>query len=134
MPETTINRPQYADNWAFLNHKCLPTNVDGLAHHIVERRGRFLFLEVKRGESTSDGQQFMLEALARIPQFDVVIVHSLRADPDDKNCRAVLPIAIQKYDRTGKLGEMQPCDADQFRLKYAQWFRSQRVSEDKEVS
>jgi len=85
MPETTINRPQYADNWAFLQHTSLPTNVDGMTWHLTERCGRFLFLEVKRGESLSDGQKYMLEALARIPQFDVVIVHSLQADPDEKN-------------------------------------------------
>lgn len=25
-----------------------------------------------------------------------------------------MALKIHKYDRTGKLGEMQPCDADQF--------------------
>lgn len=126
MADSVIERKQYADNWAFLEHPSLPTNVDGIAHHITERGGRFLFIEVKRGENVSVGQRIMLSALARIPEFDVVIVHSLHDDPDDKNCRRVIPYAVQKFDKAGKLCDSEACDPEQFKLRYAQWFRTQK--------
>jgi hypothetical protein len=120
------NKTQYAENWAFLQHKCLPTNVDGITWHITERGGRFLFIEVKRGEDISGGQGFMLEALAKLPEFDVIIVHSLMDTPDEKNCRRVIPYAIQQYDKQGRLGDKEYCDEEKFRLRYHQWFRTQK--------
>lgn len=48
-----------------------PSNIDG----IDERNGHFLFYEIKQlNEQTSEGQQRMLEALAKMPKTTVLIV------------------------------------------------------------
>lgn len=53
------------------NPKFCPCNIDG----IVERKGKILLMEWKRqNEGFSDGQRFLLKALARSPDITVVIV------------------------------------------------------------
>jgi hypothetical protein len=59
------------------NPKFCPSNIDGIA----ERKGYVLIMEWKRkGETFSDGQKFLLQALAKLPRFQVVII---RGDTDD---------------------------------------------------
>ena len=49
-----------------------PSNVDG----ICERRGNFLVMEWKRNnESISKGQEYLLKAFARLPNFIVLIIY-----------------------------------------------------------
>jgi hypothetical protein len=115
--------PQYADDWGFLNHRCLPTNVDGLTYHLVERKARFLLLEVKRNsEDMSTGQRIMLSALARIPQFTVILLHSRLAVSDDKNGRAVIPNYYHKMGTDGELGSIVMTTPEDFRGRYVGWF------------
>jgi hypothetical protein len=53
------------------NPKFLPSNVDGIA----ERNGKFLIMEWKRPfERVSKGQEFLLKALAKTPNFVVIII------------------------------------------------------------
>jgi hypothetical protein len=53
------------------NTKFLPSNVDGIA----ERNGKFLVMEWKRpNERISKGQEFLLKALAKTPNFVVIII------------------------------------------------------------
>ena len=53
------------------NPKFLPSNVDGIA----ERNGKFLVMEWKRpNEKISKGQEFLLKALAKTPNFVVIII------------------------------------------------------------
>lgn len=62
-------------DWTALNvcfaHGIRVSDIDG----IVERRGSFLVLEGTRaGLSKKKGQQMMLEALARLPGFTVIMI------------------------------------------------------------
>ena len=53
------------------NPNFCPSNVDGIA----ERNGKFLIMEWKRpNERISKGQEFLLKALAKLPNFVVVII------------------------------------------------------------
>jgi hypothetical protein len=53
------------------NPKFLPSNVDGIA----ERNGKFFIMEWKRPhEKISEGQQYLLKALAKNTNFIVVII------------------------------------------------------------
>ena len=53
------------------NPKFLPSNVDGIA----ERNGKFMIMEWKRpNEKISKGQEFLLKALAKTPNFVVIII------------------------------------------------------------
>jgi hypothetical protein len=53
------------------NSKFLPSNVDGIA----ERNGKFLIMEWKRpNERISKGQELLLKALAKLPNFVVIII------------------------------------------------------------
>lgn len=59
------------------NQKFCPSNIDGIA----ERKGYVLVMEWKRkGEKVSRGQKLLLQALANVPKFQVVII---RGDTDD---------------------------------------------------
>ena len=54
------------------NPKILPCDID----MIIERKGKFLVGEWKReGESMSQGQVLLLQALAKQSQFVVVVIH-----------------------------------------------------------
>ena len=53
------------------NENFLPSDLDGIA----ERNGHFLIMEWKRpGEKMSDGQKYLLKALAANPKFMVVVI------------------------------------------------------------
>ena len=53
------------------NPNFVPSNVDG----ICERKGKFLVMEWKRqGEKVSKGQQILLQSLASLHNFMVVII------------------------------------------------------------
>jgi hypothetical protein len=114
-----FHNKQYAEDWSFLDHKSLPTNLDGL----VERRGHFLLLEVKRGEQTSEGQLIMLEALARQEKWTVMLVHSRRLEPGEFNERAVVPWAYEVIMPSGE-HEVRTVTLEQFKERYAEWFRT----------
>lgn len=116
----TFYRPQYAEDWGFLDHHCLPTNMDGL----VERHGHFLLLEVKRGDMQSEGQRIMLEALARLPNWTVIVVHSRSTAEDDMHSRPVEPWA---YEVVGE-GHGGSCDPEEFKLRYRRWFLTKEKS------
>lgn len=120
------NRPQYAENWGFLQHSSLPSNVDGISCHITERRGNFLFQEVKRGEPLPTGQNILLEGLARLPQFVVLVVRSEMVPPDDKNCREVVPRFYNYYyNDNGVILLSSPIktNPEHFRNLYHRWFK-----------
>lgn len=110
-------RPQYAEDWTFLDHPCLPTNMDG----ITERHGRFLVLEVKRGEEISTGQHIMLERLSKVPKFTVVVVWSRHTPADDKNGREVQPwfYRVVNGDTLEDPVFTNPLD---FKRRYTRWF------------
>ena len=121
MPDK-IKRPQYADNWAFLHHLCLPTNVDGLFHTTQsDQFNRCLFIEVKRGEDLSEGQQRMLFWVADHKDFTVIVLHSKHAEADDRNLREVIPVGYQVI-RNRQMGTVQPVTPEAFALRYQQWF------------
>lgn len=69
-------------DWAFLGpafpgNGMAPMDVDGL----FERHGYFLVLESKLpGDELSGGQERALQALARLPQFLVVVVEGVPPD------------------------------------------------------
>src|ERR1035438_9716719 len=55
----------------------LPTDIDGITHRFGRggRPDRFLVTEIKHGnEGMSGGQEFMLRALAALPNFTVLLV------------------------------------------------------------
>lgn len=54
------------------NPKVLPSDLD----LIYERKGHFLIAEFKRGkEKLSQGQKILLQNLAKLPQFKVIVVN-----------------------------------------------------------
>ena len=54
------------------NPKVLPSDLD----LIYERKGQFLIAEFKRGkEKLSQGQKILLQNLAKLPQFKVIVVN-----------------------------------------------------------
>lgn len=117
-----LEHMQHADNWGFLNHECLPSNVDGFAFHYAERDGQFIFFEVKRGEGFGPGQEEALLKLSCLPEIDIVIVHSLPDKPDKKNSRRVIPIAFQTM-RDGVLSPMYATSEKEFAERYHNWFK-----------
>lgn len=55
-------------------------DVDGL--FVVERKGRFLFMETKTGsEPLWDGQALMLGRLSHVPGFTVIVVRGPKGEP-----------------------------------------------------
>lgn len=125
---SVFRRPQYADDWSFLNHKSLPFNVDGMStRHLTERRGRFLFIEIKRGEEISVGQDIALAALSEVAEFDVLVLNSRPSTPDAMNGRAVIPFFYRIYEN-GELSDPVMTTEDDFRRRYEQWFRKPHVS------
>ena len=54
------------------NPQFVPSNVDG----ICERKGKFLVMEWKRPkEAVSKGQEYLIKALAKQPNFIVIIIY-----------------------------------------------------------
>jgi hypothetical protein len=70
-------------DWAFLNVCFRPTkirvsDIDG----VVERKGRFLFLETKPWDKeVSRGQQIMFDGLSRLPGVDVLVIWGKPNEP-----------------------------------------------------
>jgi len=90
-----------------------PSNVDGIA----ETKGHFLIMEWKRPkESVSKGQQYMLEALAKKPDFNVVII---RGDTDNG-------VNIQKFYEVLPTGgcELIGNGWEEFKQYYIGWFNT----------
>jgi hypothetical protein len=117
-----IRGPQYADNWAFLHHPCLPTNVDGLFHMIQsDKFDRFLFIEVKRGEPTSEGQNRMLLGLSRQPAFTVLVLYSKYAKPDIRHLQDVIPFFYRAL-RNQEEGKLVMTSPEDFARRHRQWF------------
>jgi hypothetical protein len=78
--QTKLMRNAYATHTDYSEFKGLiaenpnfvPSNVDGIA----ERKGKFLVMEWKRdGEKVSKGQQILLQSLASLHNFMVVIIY-----------------------------------------------------------
>ena len=78
--QTKLMRNAYATHTDYAEFKGLieenpnfvPSNVDG----ICERKGKFLVMEWKRdGEKVSKGQQILLQSLASLHNFMVVIIY-----------------------------------------------------------
>ena len=64
----------YGDFYGLIHDNAgfLPSNVDG----ICERKGKFLVMEWKReNENISKGQQYLLKAFAKQPNFIVLIIY-----------------------------------------------------------
>jgi hypothetical protein len=69
--------------------KMIPSNIDMVA----ERRGRFLIGEWKRpSESISLGQQILLNTLARMPQFTVLIITG-HSDNDETEVESICKLS-----------------------------------------
>jgi hypothetical protein len=119
-----FHNKQYAEDWGFLKHTSLPTNLDGL----TERRGHFLLCEVKRGEEVSEGQRIMLDALARQDKWTVLIVYSRRLEPGEFNERPVVPWAYEVIMPSGEK-ECRTCTPEEFKTRYASWFKTKSRNE-----
>ena len=93
------------------NPNFCPSNIDGIA----ERNGKFLVMEWKRpNEKVSKGQQYLLQAFAKTPNFTVVIV---QGNTDDG-----LVIddfwQVQHYGSCTKIGT----GVDEFKAFYVMWY------------
>lgn len=103
--------------------KWCPVNLDG----ITERCGRFLVLEVKHGEQVSIGQMRMLQAMAKTPQFIVIVVNCEWSAPDEQGARLFAPESFQVMTPDGTLGELILSDTQDFKLRYEKWCRTPSV-------
>ncbi len=99
---------------------CLPCNLDG----ITERMGRFLVLEIKHGEQLSVGQNRMLEALAALPQFTILIVNCEWTQPNTKGGRDFIPKSFRVLNADGTRGEEYPTNAEDMGVRYDIWCRT----------
>jgi hypothetical protein len=97
------------------NRAAVPSDLDG----ILERNGQFLVIECKAGsDSLSTGQRIMLEALARIPSFTVLLVW-LSGRRLGNSAHAFEPMHIQ---RIGIDDLPNGTDITDFRERLACWF------------
>lgn len=86
-----------------------PTDVDFL----VERNGHFLFVETKSpGVAVPEGQRIMLEKLAQIPAFAVIIVWGRPGEPSKL-----------KLMWRGRIWEKEDANLDILREWCSSWFR-----------
>jgi hypothetical protein len=123
LPNDKVEHPQFADNWAFLGHPSLPTNVDGIFHLTqVDATDSFLFCEVKRGEGKSDGQNRMLLGLSHQKAFTVLVVNSNHRYADERNMRDVIPYPYQVV-KDGVYGDEITTTPDDFKWRYFEWFK-----------
>lgn len=98
-----------------------PSNVDG----ILERHGKFLVLEWKRdNEDLSMGQTILLTALARQPNFTVILVYGHSAGGDTE---------IREFYKLNQDGSMTLSgkSVEEFKKKYKAWFDLASKSEPK---
>lgn len=93
------------------NPNFVPSNIDGIA----ERNGKFLVMEWKRpNEKVSDGQRILLQRLANVPKFTVLIIQG--------NTDESLVIndfwQVQPYGSCIKLGK----SIEEFKEFYIMWY------------
>ncbi|CAB5212318.1 hypothetical protein UFOVP192_3 [uncultured Caudovirales phage] len=89
----------------------LPSNVDG----ICERKGKFLVMEWKReNEQISKGQEYLLKAFAKLPNFIVLIIYG---DTDNGT-------NVQKYYLVNQDGSctMAGTGFESLKQYYLQWY------------
>ena len=93
------------------NPKFTPSDLDGIA----ERNGKFFVMEFKRpGEKVSKGQQYMLQALAAVPNFIVTIV----IGDTDNGLNVKEYFLVQPMGSCIKLGSSK----QEFVAYYKQWY------------
>ena len=93
------------------NPQFVPSNVDG----ICERKGKFLVMEWKRPkEAVSKGQEYLIKALAKQPNFIVIIIYG---DTDDET-------VVHKYYLVNQDGSCTLAGNSFEMLKqfYIQWY------------
>jgi len=94
------------------NPKFLPSNLD----MVLERNGNFLIAEWKRpGEGIKVGQMILLEALARVPGFVVLII---TGDTDNG-------LNVHEVQRIGSDGNLKfVCDSPEELLdQMREWYK-----------
>jgi len=94
------------------NPNFVPSNVDG----ICERNGHFLILEWKRpGEKVSEGQKRLLQAMAKLPKFIVMIIYG---NTDNET-------VIDKYFMVYPNGQcgLNGTGFESFKDFYREWYR-----------
>jgi hypothetical protein len=99
---------------------CFPCNVDGL----TERGGHFLLFELKHGEELSGGQFRMLQALAALPRFTVLIIRCRKTKTSEKNARNFHPLAFEVLAADGTLGETYLTTLEDMAARYYAWLRN----------
>jgi hypothetical protein len=93
------------------NPSFLPSNVDG----ICERKGQFLVMEWKREkEKISKGQEYLLKAFAKLPNFIVLIIYG-----DTDNGTKVDKFYLVNQDGTCTLAGS---NFEQLQKYYLQWY------------
>lgn len=106
--------------------RIIPIDSDGIVYvehagtGMLERRGHFLFLELKQpGEKVSGGQLRLLEALAREDNKTVLIVWLSGERSDRTGAFLFQPTA---YRKVGRDKDPRPTTLEQFTASYKQWF------------
>ena len=113
---------------AFGNKKAAPVDLDGVLHvpGILERCGQFLVMECKHSgdPSLSLGQRILLNQLAKIPQFTVLIV-MLSGDryEIDTDCPGPLKFEPIQYMLVGRDKAWQPTNLESFRRMTMAWWK-----------
>jgi len=100
-------------------NKWLPTNLDA----VTERVGRFLVMENKCGEPVSIGQMRMLQAMAKLPQFTVLIVNCEWVPTDNFGARLFKPESYSIMTAEGKLSPPIGTSTQDFAARYEKWCR-----------
>lgn len=95
-----------------------PSNIDG----IDERNGHFLFYEIKQlHEQTSEGQQRMLEALAKVPNAVVLIVR-VNGERTAINATRFNPVSYERVYPNGMTAMSVACTLPGFAKMRDEWF------------
>lgn len=93
------------------NSNFVPSNIDGIA----ERNGKFLVMEWKRpNEKVSKGQQILLQKLASVPNFTVLIIQG----NTDNELVITNFWQVQSYGKCIKLGD----SVEMFKAFYTMWY------------
>lgn len=93
------------------NPHFVPSNVDG----ICERKGKFLVMEWKRpNEQVSKGQEYLIKALAKQPNFIVIIIYG---DTDDET-------TVHKFFLVNQDGTCIKAGTsfEELKIFYKQWY------------
>lgn len=95
----------------FGDTRIMPTDVDG----IVERRGKFLVIEYKSGDTAIPrGQTVLLKRLSLLPAFTVIAIWREPCEPHATKT----PIRIQVFPAN----DSEPTDTDYVRHFVKEWF------------